>query len=409
MREYLCDVLQYWLKEYRIDGYRFDLAKGLGDTGSYASDYDASAYNASRLANVKRFMDAMWEVNPDAYAIFEAFVDIAEENAYSDYGGMSWKNMNSAYRQSAMGWKENSSFRGMYTGDESRPFGSTVGYMESHDEERMGASQIEHGNGTLKASPTTRMRRLGSNAAFSMLVPGAKMIWQFGELGYDTSGGNGDTDPKEPHWEYFENSQRRGLYDTYQLLLGIRTSNLDLFSSDAEFFWDVDADNWEEGRYITMRNADGSKELIAVYNPNTSGSKTFSYTFSHPDGKYYVSAKSHGTSPEFDAKAGTITVPAHGFVVITNMENAASGIAEIPADNAADEYCNISIFPNPASSYIRVNSNDVDRIEVYSLAGQMVASATGDNQMDISALTAGTYIVRIYTSQGVQAQKLLKR
>lgn len=102
-------------------------------------------------------------------------------------------------------------------------------------------------------------------------------------------------------------------------------------------------------------------------------------------------------------------MPAHGFVVITNMENAASGIAEIPADNAADEYCNISIFPNPASSYIRVNSNDVDRIEVYSLAGQMVASATGDNQMDISALTAGTYIVRIYTSQGVQAQKLLKR
>ena len=49
------------------------------------------------------------------------------------------------------------------------------------------------------------------------------------------------------------------------------------------------------------------------------------------------------------------------------------------------------------------------RIEVYSLAGQLVASVTGDNGMDISALTAGTYIVRIYTSQGVQAQKLLKR
>ena len=415
VRDYMCDVLQYWLEEYHVDGYRFDLAKGLGDTDSYTctgedenQKDEGSSYNASRLENVKRFMDAMWEVNPDAYAIFEYFVDSREENEVGNYGGMSWKNMNSAYRQSAMGWKENSSFRGMYTGDESRPFGSTVGYMESHDEERMGASQIAYGNGTLKASLTTRMRRLGSNAAFSMLVPGAKMIWQFGELGYDISGGDGDTDPKEPHWEYFDNSQRKGLYSTYRLLLGIRSSNPDLFSNDAKFYWNVDNNNWEEGRFITMRNADGSKELIAAYNPNTSGSKTFSYTFEHPDGKYYISAKSYGTSPEFDAKAGTITVPAHAFVVITNMENAASGIIEIPADNAG-EYSNISIFPNPASNHICVNSDDVNRIEVYSLTGQLVASVTGDNGMDISALTAGTYIVRIYTSQGVQAQKLLKR
>lgn len=408
VRDYMCDVLQYWLREYRIDGYRFDLAKGLGDSGSYASDYDGNQYNASRIRNVKQFMDAMWEVNPDAYAIFEYFVDTAEENEIGNYGGMSWKKMNEQYCQAAMGYQENSSFRGMWTGDESRPFGSTVAYMESHDEERMGAKQIQYGAGTLPGSLMQRMRRLGSNAAFSMLVPGAKMIWQFGELGYDISGGNGDTDPKEPHWEYYDNAQRKGLYDTYSTLLNIRRSNPELFSEDAEFYWTVGNNDWETGRFITMRSADGSKELVAAYNPTTSGSKTFSYTFDNPDGTYYAALQSHGvSSATFDAKAGTITLPAHSFIVITNMEHAV-GVEEIEADGM-EGYRNISIFPNPASNFIQVNSSDVNRIEVYSLAGQMVAASEGENMMDISALTAGTYIVRIYTPQGVQAQKLLKR
>lgn len=408
VRDYMCDVLQYWLREYRIDGYRFDLAKGLGDSGSYASDYDGNAYNASRIRNVKQFMDAMWEVNPDAYAIFEYFVDTAEENEIGNYGGMSWKKMNEQYCQAAMGYQENSTFRGMWTGDESRPFGSTVAYMESHDEERMGAKQIQYGAGTIPGSLMQRMRRLGSNAAFSMLVPGAKMIWQFGELGYDISGGNGDTDPKEPHWEYYDNAQRKGLYDTYSTLLNIRRSNPELFSEDAEFYWTVGNNDWETGRFITMRSADGSKELVAAYNPTTSGSKTFSYTFDNPDGTYYAALQSHGvSSATFDAKAGTITLPAHSFIVITNMEHAV-GVEEIEADGM-EGYRNISIFPNPASNFIQVNSSDVNRIEVYSLAGQMVAASEGENMMDISALTAGTYIVRIYTPQGVQAQKLLKR
>lgn len=408
VRDYMCDVLQYWLREYRIDGYRFDLAKGLGDSGSYASDYDGNQYNASRIRNVKQFMDAMWEVNPDAYAIFEYFVDTAEENEIGNYGGMSWKKMNEQYCQAAMGYQENSTFRGMWTGDESRPFGSTVAYMESHDEERMGAKQIQYGAGTIPGSLMQRMRRLGSNAAFSMLVPGAKMIWQFGELGYDISGGNGDTDPKEPHWEYYDNAQRKGLYDTYSTLLNIRRSNPELFSEDAEFYWTVGNNDWETGRFITMRSADGSKELVAAYNPTTSGSKTFSYTFDNPDGTYYAALQSHGvSSATFDAKAGTITLPAHSFIVITNMEHAV-GVEEIEADGT-EGYRNISIFPNPASNFIQVNSSDVNRIEVYSLAGQMVAASEGENMMDISALTAGTYIVRIYTPQGVQAQKLLKR
>lgn len=232
------------------------------------------------------------------------------------------------------------------------------------------------------------------------------MIWQFGELGYDISGGNGDTDPKEPHWEYYDNAQRKGLYDTYVKLLQIRRYNPDLFSSDAEFYWNVGVNDWETGRFITMRNADHTKELVVAYNTSTTGTKTFNYTFDNPDGNYYIVAQTHGVSTiSFDAKAGTITLPQHCFVVIGN-EDAYNGVDDV---EIGGDYNNITIFPNPAADYIYVNSNDVESIEVYSLSGQLVATSNGANSMDVSSLAAGNYIVRIFTPQGVQAQKLMKR
>ncbi len=400
VQDYFCDVLKYWINEFHIDGYRFDLAKGLGDSNSYASDFDASRYNASRIRNVKKFIDAIKSVKEDAYCIFEYFVDKSEENEIGNYGGMSWKKMTSQYAQSAMGYSSNSSFSGMYSGDENRPFGSVVSYMESHDEERTAYSQKTYGTALAKIA-TYGMRRLGSNAAFTILVPGPKMIWQFGEMGYDISGGNGDTDPKAPHWEYLNNSARKGLHDSYKELLAIRNANPDLFSSGAEFFWSVGTSNWDNGRFLTARNKTTGKELVAAYNPST-GSKTFSYTFDNPGGKYYIASKTYNQTPAFDAAAGTITVPAHSYVVITNFDN--SGIT----DNFADGKTAISIFPNPAADILNVNSDEVSGIEVFSIDGQLVARNAGESSIDISHLIQGNYIVRIATPQGVSVEKLIK-
>ena len=85
--------------------------------------------------------------------------------------------MNHSYCHSAMGWKDNSDFSGLY--DTTRP-NQFVGYMESHDEERCAYKQIEYGNGALKTNLSERLKQLSSNAAFFFTVPGPKMLWQFG-------------------------------------------------------------------------------------------------------------------------------------------------------------------------------------------------------------------------------------
>ncbi|HBX45042.1 MAG TPA: alpha-amylase, partial [Porphyromonadaceae bacterium] len=85
--------------------------------------------------------------------------------------------------QSGMGYKENSDFSNLYYTTSSRPANSLVGYMESHDEERVSYKQTQWGVGTIKTDLATRMDQLKANAAFFFTVPGPKMIWQFGELG----------------------------------------------------------------------------------------------------------------------------------------------------------------------------------------------------------------------------------
>jgi hypothetical protein len=68
----------------------------------------------------------------------------------------------------------------------SKPY--LVTYMESHDEERMAYRNINFGStaGTYNIKDTTTsLLRNAMSAAFLMSMPGPKMIWEFGELGYD--------------------------------------------------------------------------------------------------------------------------------------------------------------------------------------------------------------------------------
>ena len=83
------------------------------------------------------------------------------------------------------------------------------------------------------------MRRAGASAAFFLTVPGPKMIWQFGEIGYDYSIDYNDRTGEKPVVtdEYMAVPARKALYDTYAALLKFRRENPRFFDSDASFTW----------------------------------------------------------------------------------------------------------------------------------------------------------------------------
>ena len=98
---------------------------------------------------------------------------------------------------------------------------------------------VTPGGGVAEDPLTVAMRRAGASAAFFLTVPGPKMIWQFGEIGYDISiEHNGRTGEKPVKTdEYMAVPARKALYDTYASLLKFRRENPRFFDSDASFTW----------------------------------------------------------------------------------------------------------------------------------------------------------------------------
>ena len=225
-------VTSYWMTDYKIDGFRFDFTKGFTNTPG-----DGSAYDASRIAILKRIADKIWTVNPKAYVILEHFAANTEEKILAEYGMMLWGNMNYNYTQAAMGFTSDLSGATSFSRGWSVP--GLVTYMESHDEERMMYKNLNFGSSAGNYNTRdliTALKRMEQATVFFLSLPGPKMIWQFGELGYDISiESGGRTSEKPLKWNYFTDINHYRLYLVYKLMNQLRNTQ-DVFSTNDYYY-----------------------------------------------------------------------------------------------------------------------------------------------------------------------------
>lgn len=65
-----------------------------------------------------------------------------------------------------------------------------------------------------------------------------------------------------------------------------------------------------------------------------------------------------------------------------------------------------SIFPNPVENLLKVKTDEnIDRIEIYSLIGQLVLKKEKSNEVDVSSLKSGVYLMTIFS----QGKKVIKK
>lgn len=374
------DCLTYWMTEYNVDGFRFDLVKGLGDNDSYGSGTEA--YNASRVARMKRMSAIMKSVKPDAIHINENLAQAQEENEMAADGQLNWSNINSQSSHFAEGNAANSSLGGFYAPNYDRTWGSTVSYAESHDEQRVNYNQQKYGaNDPIKRKVGPQMVRLGSMAAQMLMSPGSHMIWQFGELGdgqntKNANGGN-NTDPKIVVWNYLDDPDRKGLCETYAALNWIRRDNAELFAEDATVDIKVGDSDWAKGR--TIRLTKGDKELVLLVNPEIRTTVTVSSATSimtQENAKVLVAT--YGTTPTATVAGGNVSVSlAPGSFALIGTDNVQSAITDIASDSEQ-----IKIYGGEGKVIVEGNA---ERVNIYTLTGTEV---NNDNLMP------GLYIVR---------------
>ena len=219
-RRFVDQVLSYWLKEFNIDGFRFDLSKGFTQT-DYGDDVGRwSSYDSGRIGILKHYADVVWGAKPEAYVIFEHFAENREEQELAEYGALLWNNMNHQYNEATMGYS--SDLRGASFQQRGWTSPGLITYMESHDEERLMYKNLQFGNsqGAYNVKHlTTALERMELATTFFYTIPGPKMLWQFGELGFDFSINycrsgvvdNCRLDPKPIRWDYLQNNDRARL------------------------------------------------------------------------------------------------------------------------------------------------------------------------------------------------------
>ncbi|MFH1160694.1 MAG: alpha-amylase family glycosyl hydrolase [bacterium] len=235
-KTYMERLIKYWIQEYHIDGYRFDLSKGFTQKNSYPNNVSLwGQYDQSRINILKNYANVIWSVNPDTYVILEHFADNSEEVELAANDMLLWGNMTGAYGEGSKGFNENGKSDFSWASYQKRGWDdpNLVAYMESHDEERMMVKNITSGK-TLPPynvkDTTTGLKRVELAANFFFTIPGPKMIWQFEELGYDysinypTGTSASRLDPKPIRWDYYQQWRRRYTNHVFSALTHLRVN-----------------------------------------------------------------------------------------------------------------------------------------------------------------------------------------
>lgn len=393
VKEYIKRNLVYLLEEYKIDGFRFDLTKGF--TNRKCTESNASQYDQSRIDILKEYNAAIKAVRPDACVILEHLCDESEERVLAQDGMMCWRNMNYAYCQSAMGYQSGSGVSGVYANGNNMPTNSLVGYMESHDEERTTYKATQWGNLKVKADHATRMNQAIANVAQFLSIPGPKMIWQFGELGYDISiEDNGRLSEKPVKWEYAQDPDRHRLWSAYAKLNTLRNYHSELFTPDAAFTYKLSESDWNDGRFVTLTSADGNKSVVIAINLTASEGN---YTLTFPKTGTWTNLLTDETISVSNTSYSH-KVPANSCVIYTNFT--VTNVEDVVSDKVE-----CTIYPNPAQEYICTNMQG--RLRIYTIAGSLVKECEG-NIVEIEELPAGIYILNIKNEEMNKSLRFVK-
>ncbi len=402
-KEYVKQTMQYFLEEFRLDGFRFDLSKGF--TQRQSNDVNQwNQLDTSRLAILEDYRSFIVNnISPDLYLILEHLGNDDEEKILADSGYMLWGKMTDQYAQNSMGFASNSNLQRAYFTSRGFNEQNLVSYAESHDEERIMYSTLTFGNTGGAVNQNTRnlqvaLDRQEAIAAIQYSIPGPKMLWQFGELGYDFQL-NDDRLARKPvpfSIGYDTDPDRQDLYDMMSEMIKLKTTFPETFNNTNNFL------NLNDGlvKRIYLNGLDFDAIVIANFDIV---SKVIAPQYSQT-GTWYNHFE--GTSSDITNVNATVTVPAGGFQVLTTQSLSTTASVSDPALSSQTA---LQLYPNPAQNSFKLNQ-PATRVAVRSITGQLVKEFTDSpNFYDVQDLSTGIYLIEVYdASNNRSTLKLIK-
>lgn len=399
---YSTRTIQYWINEFKIDGYRWDLTKGFTNSCTSMDESCTNSYLTDRVAKMKWYADNQWVADPNSLVIFEHLGtggSASEEVEWANYlrngdvkGILQWRKMTDPYANLLKG---NFADLSGVTDPSSR----MVGYAESHDEERVVYKALNEA-GQTQGNLFKVHQRLPAMGAVLFLVPGPKMMWHFGELGWDKSlwtCNNGtvsfsnpdcklDTKP-QPQWSenWLQDANRSAVYNAWAKMIDLK-KNEPVFEN-GQFGWNLSQTGSPRLDVYTSTSQTASLSYVFVRTNfsdntlNTSGGFPFTGTWYNLMDNSPVTVSSTNQN---------IFIEPGGYRVYGNL----------PATLSTQQFNvinNLSIYPNPSKGTFSINQF-VTNVEIFSLTGQLVRTFQNKLENDIyeiSDLKTGIYMVKV--------------
>jgi hypothetical protein len=418
-QNYVKRVVNHWISEYKIDGFRWDLTKGFTQNCTSGDQTCTNNYQQDRVDILKQYADYSWAIDPTHYVIFEHLGGDTEEQQWANYrvgdaipkGIMMWGIMYGAYKEFALGFNSNIS----RATSESRGFTKRrlIPYPESHDEERLMYDMSQFGNTTNTLhnvrNLNTALSRMSAIGATSLLIPGPKMIWHFGALGMNNSiytcnnstvsNPNCKLDTKpQPQWtnNWLADVNRNKIYNDWAKLNELKI-NEPVFEGNATlegttrtvrlFIWDDAIPSTALKNVVVLAN---------FYTVDQSITPDFPYI-----GTWYDLMDN--TSINVTSTTALIPVAAGQFRIFGNKPSTLS-------TTGFNGTLDLTMYPNPTSTSFQINKA-VDTVSIYDITGKLISNYKGgfqkNDEFNISSISQGLYIVKFESNKASVSKRLI--
>lgn len=406
-KDWVNQVTEYWIQEYRIDGFRFDLSKGFTQKNSVNNPDLMARYDQSRIDILTEYAEHIWSIDEDNIVILEHFADNSEERELASKGMLLWNNNQFQFAEAAMGYRSNLSGVDYTRRGMEQP--ALMTYLESHDEERMAYKIGRWGNseGDYSTKDSENLvNRIAAAYTIFMSVPGPKLVWQFSELGFDfsinrcvngTNSENCRLDPKPIFWSEQSDPKRAELYQKLSALFKLKantpafsTNNFDLDNSDS-FVKSVHL-FYDEMDVVSIANFDVQSRTVELDFPTT--------------GIWYEFFTSE--TLEINSTTETLTLNPGGHKIYTSQASDFSGSF---TTSTSDPNINIiDIFPNPVGHESVIQfSESLNNVQVFDLNGRRVLYENSPSRnISTDVLLPGMYIIHAKKDEQVITKKLIK-
>ena len=393
-KDYFNRVLQYWLTEYKVDGYRLDLTKGFSQR--VVTESNASTYDQSRIDILSGYYDAAKAIKPDVMFILEHFCNNDEESALAAKGMYLWRNANNAFSQAAMGYQSSSDFGSLNSSPR-----KWVGYAESHDEERNFYKAKMFGTGNIMTDSIARIKRVPLNIAFTTLIPGPKMIWQFGEMGYDYSinSNGGRTNEKPSAFGWLNLPHRKAAADASAKIITLRKLYPAAFTQGS-YILNIGGSDWTAGRRIALSHSD--LNMVVLGNFDATATVVANPNFTRPGTWYNLL-----TGEELNVTNTSMTISMQPGDLLIYTDRKVELPSGISSPTTVDSNC--TIYPSVTHGPVYIStSTAVKNVNIYNLQGSFLKTAANTTEISIANFSNGMYLMEVTTLQGRSIHKIIK-